>query len=228
MKRKKMKMKLMILMMVTLLLLLQCNDQPELADRVSVVPVLSICDALEHAATSLPHKHAKKTLRLDRKTPLPCCAAALLPPALLRRRSASLILARSGSSLLGVDHRLVISPSSTAAQAACAPARAALHLAHRPLLASFPAPVVRISARDGLDPLTASVSLESRRFRPYMRESCYRIARRSSGPYQISEVSLAWSFASNDTSLSTPACLLRAFPYSTSSLLVISSVTKRS
>ncbi len=57
-----MKMKLMILMMVTLLLLLQCNDQPELADRVSVVPVLSICDALEHAATSLPHKHAKKTL----------------------------------------------------------------------------------------------------------------------------------------------------------------------
>lgn len=60
MKRKKMKMKLMILMMVTLLLLLQCNDQPELADRVSVVPVLSICDALEHAATSLPHKHAKK------------------------------------------------------------------------------------------------------------------------------------------------------------------------
>ncbi|GAC75014.1 hypothetical protein PANT_13d00106 [Moesziomyces antarcticus T-34] len=46
---------------------------------------------------------------------LRCCTAALLPPALLRPRSASLILARSGSSLLGVDYRLVISPSSTAA-----------------------------------------------------------------------------------------------------------------
>ncbi len=55
MKREKMK---LMVMMVTLLLL-QCNDQPELARRVSVVPVLSICDALEHAARSLPHKHAK-------------------------------------------------------------------------------------------------------------------------------------------------------------------------